>query len=128
METNNILFHNLFPNTELGMDIKLLTRKPGRLPVGEALSGALTRDGETHMTFVEGAKAVRVPQKRYPKPYDGVLLSFTQREDGTYRCNFKDFVVAASFSEKQLRQLANRIKNEFVNGYPGFVEKEDGDQ
>ena len=35
-----------YPNTELGIDLKLITRKPGRLAVGEYLDGAITHDGE----------------------------------------------------------------------------------
>ena len=45
--------HNFYPNTELGIDLKLLTRKPGRLGIGEYLDGAITHDGEDHFTFVQ---------------------------------------------------------------------------
>lgn len=121
----NILFRDLFPNTELGIDLKLLTRKPGRLPIGEPLPGILTRDSETHMTFMEGYVSVaKRRQKRNPKPYDGMLLSYTQREDGTYRCNFKDFVIKPSLTMNELRKMANKIRNEIINGYPGRIEKE----
>lgn len=47
------LFRDLFPNTELGVDLKLLTRKPGRLPVGGMTMGIITRDDEDHFTFTE---------------------------------------------------------------------------
>lgn len=33
----NLKFNNFYPNTELGIDLKLLTRKPGRLGMGEYL-------------------------------------------------------------------------------------------
>lgn len=121
---NGILFKDFYPNTELGMDIKLLTRKPGRLPIGEAHHGFITRDGETHMTFTEGdAAAAKVRQKRNPKPFEGQLITFTQREDDTYRLNFKDFVIESSLTMKELRKLANNIKNEIINGYPGLIVK-----
>ena len=127
MEANKILFHDLFPNTELGIDLKLLTRKPGRLPIGEPLPGFLTRDSETHMTFMEGyVSAAKGRQKRNPKPYDGMLLSYTQREDNTYRLNFKDFVIKPSLTMNELRKMANKIRNEIINGYPGLIEKETG--
>lgn len=128
METKNILFRDLFPNTELGMDVKFLTRKPGRLPIGETIAGFVTRDSDTHITIIEGdvATPAKVAHKRNPKPYDGELLTYTQREDDTYRSNFKDFVIMPSLSMKQLRKLANRIKNEIINGYPGLIEKEEG--
>ena len=45
--------HNFYPNTELGIDLKLLTRKPGRLGIGEYLDGAITHDDEDHFTFVQ---------------------------------------------------------------------------
>ena len=41
--------HNFYPNTELGIDLKLITRKPGRLGIGEYLDGAITHDGEDHI-------------------------------------------------------------------------------
>ena len=44
-ESSNKLGRELFPNTELGIDLKLMTRKPGRLAVGEYLDGTITRDG-----------------------------------------------------------------------------------
>ena len=49
------LFRSLFPNTELDVDLKLLTRRPGRLAEGERLHGIIERDGEEHFTFVENA-------------------------------------------------------------------------
>ena len=41
-----------YPNTELGIDLKLMTKEPGRMVVGEYLDGAITNDGEDHFTFV----------------------------------------------------------------------------
>ena len=35
-----------YPNTELGIDLKLMTKEPGRMAVGEHLDGAITYDGE----------------------------------------------------------------------------------
>lgn len=40
-----------YPNTELGIDLKLMTKEPGRMAVGEYLDGAITHDGEDHFTF-----------------------------------------------------------------------------
>ena len=31
-----------YPNTELGIDLKLITKEPGRMAVGEYLDGAIT--------------------------------------------------------------------------------------
>lgn len=45
--------HRFFPNTELCIDLKLLTRKPGRMITGKYLCGILTRDNDDHYTFIE---------------------------------------------------------------------------
>ena len=42
-----------YPNTELGIDLKLMTKEPGRMAVGEHLDGAISHDGEDHFTFVQ---------------------------------------------------------------------------
>jgi hypothetical protein len=47
--------NHLHPNTELGIDLKLFTRKPGRMPLGSYLDGIITHDGEDHFTFVQNA-------------------------------------------------------------------------
>lgn len=123
------LFKDLYPNTELGQDVKLLTRKPGRLPIGESLPGFLTRDSDTHMTFEESvmAEPAKEKTKRYPKPYDGILLSLTQRDDETLRSHFKDFVILPTLTDREVRRLANKIKNEFITGYQAFREKRDAE-
>lgn len=43
----------LYPNTELDVDLKLVTQEQGRMELGEYLDGMITRDGEDHFTFVE---------------------------------------------------------------------------
>ena len=45
----------LYPNTELDVDLKLVTQEQGRMELGEYLDGMITRDGEDHFTFVENA-------------------------------------------------------------------------
>lgn len=65
-ESSNKLGRELFPNTELGIDLKLMTRKPGRLAVGEYLDGTITRDGEDHFSFIQddpNKKKVKVIQR-----------------------------------------------------------------
>ena len=42
-----------YPHTELGIDLKLMTQQPGRLPLGRYLCGTITRDAEDHYLFVE---------------------------------------------------------------------------
>ena len=38
-----------YPNTELGIDLKLMTKEPGRMAVGEYLDGAWCREIRTCM-------------------------------------------------------------------------------
>lgn len=55
------LFRDLHPNTELCVDLKFLTCKPGRLPIGGMIVGIIIRDDEDHFTFTE-AKAEQIVQ------------------------------------------------------------------
>lgn len=82
---NNSQSHLLFPNTELGIDLKLMTRKPGRLAIGEYLDGAITRDGEDHFSFIQddsNKKKVKVIQ-RNPHVYEGTFINVNRKPDGT---------------------------------------------
>ena len=74
-----------YPNTELGIDLKLLTRKPGRLTDGEYLDGVITHDGEDHFTFVQNdseKKKEKVVQ-RNPHVYEGTYINVNRKKDGT---------------------------------------------
>lgn len=82
---NNSQSHLLFPNTELGIDLKLMTRKPGRLAIGEYLDGTITRDGEDHFSFIQddsNKKKVKVMQ-RNPHVYEGTFINVNRKPDGT---------------------------------------------
>ena len=81
----NFKFNNFYPNTELGIDLKLITRKPGRMAVGEYLDGAITHDGEDHFTFVQNdseKKKEKVVQ-RNPHVYEGTYINVNRKKDGT---------------------------------------------
>ena len=68
-ESSNKLVKGFYPNTELGIDLKLITRKPGRLGIGEYLDGAITHDDEDHFTFVQNdseKKKDKVVQRNPP--------------------------------------------------------------
>lgn len=84
-EVEDQLFRDLWPNTELGIDLKLLTRKPGRLPIGEPRDGSLVRDSEEHFTFVEGAFEEKVGTviSRNPIIYKGLYVNVHEKADGT---------------------------------------------
>lgn len=98
-----------YPNTELGIDLKLLTRKPGRLTDGEYLDGVITHDGEEHFTFVQNdseKKKDKVVQ-RNPHVYEGTYINVNRKKDGTLyptfnrpqfseRFTFQDFCQGAA--------------------------------
>lgn len=113
--------HNatVYPNTEPCVDLKLLTRQPGRLPVGDYLDGALTHDGDDHFLFIENAtdkKCMTVTQ-RNPHIYEGRFINVNRKPDGTLyptfnrprftpEFNFKHFCLAAA---EELLEVAGRI-------------------
>lgn len=79
----------LYPNTELDVDLKLVTQKQGRMELGEYLDGMITRDGEDHFTFVENATEQRKATRRNPSIYMGQWINVKRRADGTVYPTFK---------------------------------------
>ncbi len=73
----------LYPNTELDVDLKLVTQKQGRMELGEYLDGMITRDGEDHFTFVENDTEQRKAERRNPSIYMGQWINVKRRADGT---------------------------------------------
>lgn len=78
-----------YPNTELGVDLKLVTQEQGRMELGEYLDGMITRDGEDHFTFVENTKEQRKAERRNPTIYMGQWINVKRRADGTVYPTFK---------------------------------------
>ena len=106
-EDDDRLFLDVYPNTELGVDLKLMTREPGRMPVGEYINGALTRDSENHFLFVQNPAKERVAARRNPRIYEGTFVNVIRRADGsliltfnrpafTEDFTFRDFCLAAA--------------------------------
>ena len=107
-----------YPHTEPGIDLKLLTRHRGRLPIGGYLGGTIVHDGENHYSFVEIARAGRwVPQQRNPHIYEGRFVNVNRRPDGrlypsltpppyTEVFTFRHFCLAAA---EELRMVADMI-------------------
>lgn len=79
----------LYPNTELDVDLKLVTQKQGRMELGEYLDGMITRDGEDHFTFVENDTEQRRTERRNPSIYMGQWINVKRRADGTVYPTFK---------------------------------------
>lgn len=103
----NDLFKNIFPNTELNIDLKLLTRQPGHLDLGKVLPGAIVRDDFYHYTFVEirdeqellrflqdyDVTIKRKKSSRNQPVYQGNYLNVNRDEHGTCRPFFKKIVL-----------------------------------
>lgn len=79
----------LYPNTELDVDLKLVTQEQGRIELGEYLDGMITRDSEDHFTFVENATEQRKATRRNPSIYMGQWINVKRRADGTVYPTFK---------------------------------------
>lgn len=77
------LFREFFPDTHLGVDLKILSRKAGRMRVGEYINCMLTRDGEDHFTAVEDALKKQVAERRNPIIFKGMRINVHRRADGT---------------------------------------------
>ena len=75
----------LHPDTHLDVDLKLMTRKPGRMPVGAMLDGAITHDKEDHFTFIQNdpEKKKVVVSMRNPHVYLGKRINVNRKDDGT---------------------------------------------
>ena len=83
------LFRDFFPNTELGIDLKLITRKPGRMPVGNSIIALLVRDGVDHYTAVENAFEKKMVVKRNAHLYEGSQVNVNKRSDGVVYPTFR---------------------------------------
>ena len=106
---SGLLFRDLFPNTEPCIDLKLLTRKQGRLEVGTILPGIITRDGEEHYTFRETQPSTA--GKRNPRVFEGKCITVTRRDDGTLRPNFRPLTMGADFNPAT---YATNVANELL--------------
>ena len=77
------LFKNVYPDTHLCVDLKLLTRKRGHAPVGTCLSGVLKRDAERHFCFLENdSKKKGVNALRNPHLFRGTYVNVKKRSNG----------------------------------------------
>lgn len=80
-----------YATTEPCVDLKLLTQKPGHLPVGECLEGVLTHDGTDHFRFVEDVaeKGGATVVSRNPIVYAGACINVHRRDDGSLYPTFR---------------------------------------
>ena len=98
-EEDDRLFRGYFPNTELSVDLKLITRKPGRMHVGEYINCMLTRDGEDHFEAVETASEKKqTAEQRNPIVYLGTCINLHRKADGTIYPTFNRPRYTADFT------------------------------
>jgi hypothetical protein len=94
------LFKDLHPDTHLDVDLKLLTREPGHIPVGAMLDGAITRDEVNHFCFIQNdpeKKKVLVTM-RNPHVYLGKRINVNLKDDGTLYPTFNRPQYTESFT------------------------------
>lgn len=84
-----------YANTELNVDLKLLTQKPGRMPVGAYLNGVIAHDKEDRYVFTE--MPLQAARRRNPQVFNGRYITVTQRRNGTYRVNMKPVEIGGGF-------------------------------
>lgn len=79
------LLKDYFPDTHLNVDLKLITREPGRMPVGAMIDGAITRDDVDHFCFIQNdlEKKKAVVTMRNPHVYQGKRINVNRKDDGT---------------------------------------------
>ena len=104
----------LHPNTELCVDLKLLTRQPGRLPVGKSLGGALAHNGEQEYTFTEGQP--KVTYRRYPLVFSGFYVNIHRHDDGTLHPSLKRVAVTEDFDIEGYAKVVALELNRALNG------------
>lgn len=109
---HNFLEKDFYPNTELDVDLKLMTRQPGRMPVGAYLDGALTRDGEDHFSFIQNdaEKQKLVVTQRNPHIYVGRRINVNRKDDGTLYPTFNRPPYTKDFSFQDFcREAADEL-------------------
>lgn len=111
---------SVYPNTEPCVDLKLLTREPGRIPLGNYLDGVITRDAEDHFLFIENAtdKKRNDVQKRNPHVYEGVYININRKPDATLYPTFN----RPQFNEQlTFVEFCRRAAKELVQVASGFA-------
>ena len=98
-EEDDSLFRDFFPDTHLCVDLKVITRKPGRMRVGAYINCMLKRDGEYHFTAVETAPEMKkTAEQRNPIVYLGTCINLHRKADGTIYPTFNRPRYTADFT------------------------------
>ncbi len=97
-EEDDRLFRDLHPDSHLGIDLKILSRKAGRMRVGEYINCLLTRDGEDHFEAIEDALKKQAAEQRNPIVYLGTCINLHRKADGTIYPTFNRPRYTADFT------------------------------
>ncbi len=104
------MFQELHPHTEPCCDLKLLTRQPGRMKVGEMLDGAITRDDECHFTFLQNLLERKEDYPRNPHVFSGKYVNVVRKKDGELWLTFNRPRYSDKFSFQDLcREAAKEL-------------------
>ena len=124
-DERNTLFKDVFPNTELDVNLKLLTHACRRMNIGEMLPGAIIRDGEWHFTFIERAfeRKEKSLIKRNPHVLQLHYINVKRKDDGTLYPTFNRPVFTQHFTfqdfcrkaARELLMVAGSVKEEELN-------------
>lgn len=118
-EEDSRLFSDFFPDTHLGVDLKVISRTPGRMHVGEYINCMLTRDSEDHFTAMETASEMKqAAERRNPIVYQGRCINVHRKADGTIYPTFNrpEFNTRYTFQDF-CRQAAEELR--LVSGLGG---------
>lgn len=105
------LFGDFFPDTHLCVDLKIISRRRGRMPVGAYINCMLTRDDEDHFEAVETASEKKqTAEQRNPIVYLGTCINLHRKADGTIyptfnRPLFTDFYTFRDFCREAAEEL-----------------------
>ena len=81
------------------MDLKIISRKRGRIAVGEYIYCMLKRDGEYHFEAVETASEKKqTAEQRNPIVYLGTCINLHRKADGTIYPTFNRPRYTADFT------------------------------
>lgn len=78
----------IYHNTHLCVDVKTQLLNDRIMREGKRYMGIMRMDDEAHFTFREQMGFTPIV-RRFPRVYNGRLITITRRDDGSLRLNFK---------------------------------------
>ena len=118
-EDGSCLFGDFFPDTHLDVDLKVISRTPGRMQVGANINCMLTRDDEDHFTAMETASEMKqAAERRNPVVYQGTCINVHRKADDTIYPTFNRPLFTAAYTFRDFcREAAEELR--LVSGLGG---------